>query len=613
MADNKDISAAIAELTLQQAQIAHSQRRQTDAWQLYERAIAMAPGQQQARHLLGMLHSEMGRFDRAGMVFQEALALKANQPAVWRALSEAQFQTGLTTQAVRSLEQAHHLLPEDAGVLDRLAIFLREDGNEGAALETFEQALRIRPESAQILCNYANLLLRVDRVDHALAAYQSALNNSGSDVATKVVVLTNRAHALAQIGRYEAALGDCDAALQLAPKSFGTLIRRAEVLADQGELVLAIESAQLAVSLVPTSAEAQSALASLLLRDVSRATEALQSGDFAYQRGLASRYANDPDGPGTARMRGRGIAQFKLKHELEQAAYLEAQGLPVPGLQTFLAAARALDNAHVIPNQGTLTSDGIAVQAAVDANDHLRPSEAQLNAMLPFLRTPWRHPADVFAGPCLNPSKDWRIVEQAYLDGKPELVSIDDFLSEPALQWFRAFCLRSRVWQSEYKGKYLGAFAVNGFVSRVHLQLADELRVAMPRIFGAHDLMHLWAFKYDARLGTGINMHADFALVNLNFWITPDEFNLDPTSGGMVVYDAPAPKDWSFHQYNSGGAVITQFLEQQNAKAVTIPYRCNRAVLFNSALFHETDHIAFKDVYEGRRINMTYLFGRQLR
>jgi hypothetical protein len=46
---------------------------------------------------------------------------------------------------------------------------------------------------------------------------------------------------------------------------------------------------------------------------------------------------------------------------------------------------------------------------------------------------------------------------------------------------------------------------------------------------------------------------------------------------------------------------------------VKIAYRCNRAVLFNSALFHETDRIAFKDVYEGRRINMTYLFGRQLR
>jgi hypothetical protein len=45
---------------------------------------------------------------------------------------------------------------------------------------------------------------------------------------------------------------------------------------------------------------------------------------------------------------------------------------------------------------------------------------------------------------------------------------------------------------------------------------------------------------------------------------------------------------------------------------VNIPYRGNRAVLFNSALFHETDAINFKEGYENRRVNMTYLFGSQL-
>ena len=39
------------------------------------------------------------------------------------------------------------------------------------------------------------------------------------------------------------------------------------------------------------------------------------------------------------------------------------------------------------------------------------------------------------------------------------------------------------------------------------------------------------------------------------------------------------------------------------------PYRFNRAILFNSAYFHETDKINFKDGHESRRINITYLFG----
>ena len=54
---------------------------------------------------------------------------------------------------------------------------------------------------------------------------------------------------------------------------------------------------------------------------------------------------------------------------------------------------------------------------------------------------------------------------------------------------------------------------------------------------------------------------------------------------------------------------IYKFLEEKKAKCESIPYKFNRAVLFNSAYFHETDKINFKDGYESRRINITYLFG----
>ena len=44
---------------------------------------------------------------------------------------------------------------------------------------------------------------------------------------------------------------------------------------------------------------------------------------------------------------------------------------------------------------------------------------------------------------------------------------------------------------------------------------------------------------------------------------------------------------------------------------MTVPYRANRAVIFDSDLFHETDVISFKPGYENRRINVTLLFGRR--
>lgn len=41
----------------------------------------------------------------------------------------------------------------------------------------------------------------------------------------------------------------------------------------------------------------------------------------------------------------------------------------------------------------------------------------------------------------------------------------------------------------------------------------------------------------------GIRVHADVASVNLNFWVTPDDANLDPSSGGLVVYPRVPPED----------------------------------------------------------------------
>ncbi|MGH7256636.1 MAG: hypothetical protein ACREI3_12775, partial [Nitrospirales bacterium] len=58
---------------------------------------------------------------------------------------------------------------------------------------------------------------------------------------------------------------------------------------------------------------------------------------------------------------------------------------------------------------------------------------------------------------------------------------------------------------------------------------------------------------------------------------------------------------------------IRAFLTREGAQAVTIPYRANRAVIFNSDLFHETDRLRFREGYENRRINITLLYGQRHR
>ena len=57
--------------------------------------------------------------------------------------------------------------------------------------------------------------------------------------------------------------------------------------------------------------------------------------------------------------------------------------------------------------------------------------------------------------------------------------------------------------------------------------------------------------------------------------------------------------------------LCAQTAAKKDAKPIVVPHRANRAVVFDSDLFHETDTIRFKDGYQNRRINVTMLYGRR--
>ena len=108
-----------------------------------------------------------------------------------------------------------------------------------------------------------------------------------------------------------------------------------------------------------------------------------------------------------------------------------------------------------------------------------------------------------------------------------------------------------------------------------------------------------------------IVLHADDAAISLNFWVTPDIANLSPERGGLEIYTALPPADWAVTDYYQDKILIQKFLDGQEDQKQTIPYGANRAVLFNSKLFHGSDRPNFATDYESHRINITLLFGRR--
>ena len=291
----------------------------------------------------------------------------------------------------------------------------------------------------------------------------------------------------------------------------------------------------------------------------------------------------------------RFITKAKMNHDIEQFRYLASLG---PETGHFLALAKvyeAVDTEIEWPND-----DEIVIPLS---DDHRQRLGDTYNRPIHVLEA---HEA---TGSTLSNTLDVEKITADYFTHAFGMTSFDNLLNPIALASLRHFLLASTIWfDFNKKGGYLGAILKDGMACPLLLQIADDLRQTLPDIFKNHLLTQLWAYKYDSRL-TGIEVHADFAAINVNFWITPDTANLNSASGGLVVYDVEAPLDWNFKTYNNDQNRIRTFLADQDSGKIVVPYGENRIVLFNSNLFHETDTFDFKQGYENRRINITMLFG----
>lgn len=210
---------------------------------------------------------------------------------------------------------------------------------------------------------------------------------------------------------------------------------------------------------------------------------------------------------------------------------------------------------------------------------------------------------------CLNLRDDWGDAVRAFNGEGKGVVCVDRLLTPEALAQLQRFCLRSTVWRRPYPPGYIGANPESGFFNALLLQIATELRQAVPEMLAEHHLSYWWSFVCQHQR-PGVDIHADQSDISLNFWITPDSANLQPGCGGLDVWDVAAPADWTFDDYNRGGRDIRAFLQQQGAKQTSFAYAENRALLFRGSIFHQTSATRFAGGFENRRRNVTMLFRR---
>ena len=394
--------------------------------------------------------------------------------------------------------------------------------------------------------------------------------------AAKIQAALQEATVHYQAGRLAVAENLCRQILRDHPDNVDTNMSLAIVLKDQGKLADAETSFRKVVELVPTVAATHNNLGNILF-----AQDKLEEAEACYRRALAIE-PNMPDA-----IKNLGLVIVDRGGATESVPWFRRHA------ELAYGAAGNFRGEQVLPHK--LQHDQ-EQRAYVSGGNGAGTPQFHLEE------------GARMEGRALNPDPSNGAIAAKWQNISPQIAVLDNLLTDEALERLRQYCYRSTMWHKSYPNGYVGAMPEHGFACPLLAQIADELRETYPEIIGGHPLLRWWGFKYTSQR-KGINIHAE----NVNFWITPDEANLDSESGGLIVWDKPAPLEWSFAQYNNpnAGENIRKFLADSGAKAITVPHRANRAVIFDSDLFHQTDTINFKEGYLNRRINITMLYGRR--
>ncbi len=496
------------------------------------------------------------------------------------------FEMGDMTGAQNCVEK---ILTDDFKNFDAhqlLGKILAGQGDLLGAEKHFKACVSIKKNNAAAYFNLGFILKKMGRLKKARDAFRQASNLDPTDVRS-LFSLANALEGLEEVGEAISVFRRC---MWVDPKNSMVLYDLAVLLWKSGDLDEAETIIRRAMKLEPDDLRIHTFLGVILTAkgDVNAASKAF-TGPFklAYHRNVPI----DKN-----ELKFRRVHAVKLQHDIEQLEYL-------------------IDNGKISEDYNELVQDYKNVLASLSGTPH-----SDLNKLIPLPSKQFREsynrilhydPPAMISGGALNANLDAAAIEAAYFNKEYGFVAYDNFLKPEAFTALRAFILESTHWFEASVPGEIGATLEHGICCPLLIQIADEMRTSFPGIFKDAYFHDMWSYKFYTRR-SGVPVHADDGKVSINFWLTPEEANLNSDTGGLTFWKERVPVNYFGKASEEKAKIMQEIINRPTATSFQIPYRANKVMVFESRLLHKTNEIQFKDDYVDRRVNLTMLYGRPI-
>lgn len=197
--------------------------------------------------------------------------------------------------------------------------------------------------------------------------------------------------------------------------------------------------------------------------------------------------------------------------------------------------------------------------------------------------------------------RDWQHIEQQ-LD-RNGCVVIDDFFTRTVCTALQQRMVLRKEFDDDYETYQAKDYDLNDDFTKY---IVDDLLTASPRLFG--EFVRAWSFVYNNE-ADGVALHSDPSSFNVNVWVTPNESVKDRFKNGLNIYSVKVPSNLTREQYNKNADFLRDLVYEKPHVIYRVPYKYNRAIIFDASMPHETDSVSMHSGSNNRRVSYTMLYG----